>query len=846
MPARDALIIASAQYSDPLLCQLQAPQADATSLSEVLSNADIGGFQTKALIDRPSYEVAAAIEEFFLDRSLDDLLLLYFTGHGIKDADGRLYFATTNTKRNLLLATAVAASFVNDAMLRSRSRRQILILDCCHSGAFARGMVAKSDSSVGTRDCFEGTGRIVLTASDATQYALEAEKVTGSGVRSIFTEVLVAGLKSGEADTNCDGLISLDELFAYAEDQVRERTPSQKPMKWALGATGAMIIAQNKNPVLHPAELPKNILEALDRYNFPSIRQAAVNELGRMLQRQDRAVALAAELQLKELLTDDSRKIQELAQGFLDEAARRQSNQPTGIDRADAAPGEDPQETQVASAQVEREQQELEAKAAAEKARIAEEQSRQAEAERARLAEEERQRVAAAEQTRREDELREQNAAADRARLAGKEILRRAAIKKAQREEEERKNAEAEKLRAAETERLRAAAADKARLEQEARDKAAAEKAQREEEERKNAEAEKQRAAETERLRAAAAEKARLEQEARDKAAAEKARREEEERKNAEAEKLRAAETERLRAAAAEKARLEQEARDKAAAENARREEQESQRQSKSVETNLAQEGLFRTGGNTQTPSSHTLRNFLIIGAGGLIILILIIRGFSSHETSPPTTETDQPSITRAPSTDASDAPPAKPDQTEKPHGATKIVQPEKTSGGTSAINPAVMPPGTGNEFLPNIDKYRLKVQQNPKDPDARSAYGNALMESHDYDGAIEQFRVSVSLPPKDIGRAYLYRDLSEAYERKGDFENALQAIRKSVISWPVKNDPTYCSDPFERGAVGRILEEKGDIEGATAYWKSLVPVAKDPQDCQTQVDRLTAKTKAQ
>jgi uncharacterized caspase-like protein len=209
MPARDALIIASAHYTDPLLRQLMAPETDAKSLSEALSNPDIGGFQVRTLIDRPSYEIAEAIELFFIERQPDDLLLLYFSGHGIKDADGRLYFATINTKRSLLLATSVPASLVNDAMLRSRSRRQVLILDCCHSGAFARGMITKSDKGTGTIDYFRGTGRVVLTASDATQYALEAEHVSGTGVRSIFTDVMVDGLKTGAADTDFDGSISL-------------------------------------------------------------------------------------------------------------------------------------------------------------------------------------------------------------------------------------------------------------------------------------------------------------------------------------------------------------------------------------------------------------------------------------------------------------------------------------------------------------------------------------------------------------------------------------------------------------------------------------------------------------
>jgi len=720
MPAREALIVASAQYTDPLLRQLQAPAADAAGLIDVLSNQEIGGFQTKALIDRPSYEIAAAIEEFFNDRQPDDLLLLYFSGHGIKDVDGRLYFATINTKRSLLLATSVPASMVNDAMLRSRSRREVLILDCCHSGAFARGMVAKSDSSVGTNDQFQGTGRIVLTASDATQYALEAEQATGSGVRSIFTEVLVNGLKSGEADTDFDGRITLDELFAYTEDKVLQRTPNQKPMKWALGVTGSMVIAQNKNPVIHPAELAPNLIEALDKDNLPSIRQVAVKELGKLLGRQDRALALAAELKLNELVADDSRTIQELARGILAEKASRKD--------------------------VERQRQAaFDADRAAEEERL-----RQATAEQARRDQEAQEQKAAAEQARREQEQREKMAAAEKVRLAAAETARR-------QKEEQSQKAATEKARLAEGERLRLVAAENAR-----RDQAV--------QERKDA-----------------------------------------------AEKARFAYEERLQKDAAEKALREK----------------------------AIQEQEVHGGIESQKPKSKTVRARILAFALVCVLLVLARLWITSRSKIPqPTPEVDQAASNSESTANA----PSSANQPPSPHTSSsanappspnaKLALPQKTA----STNTTVLPSETINQFLPDIDKYRKQVQQNPRDPDARDAYGSALREAGEVDAAIEQFQAAVKLPPKLSGRAYLYRDLGEAFEKKGDYDAALEAMRKSVTLWPVKNEAVLCRLPFEQGAIGRILEEKGDYAGAMEYWTSLVPVAKDPEECQRQADRLAAK----
>ncbi len=242
---RLALIIASSQFTDQTLQQLVAPGQDAADLARVLDSDAVGGFKTKVLVDRPSHEVRREIEAFFAGRKRDDLLLLYFSGHGVKDDDGRLYLATTDTQRGLFRSTAVPATFVNETMTASRSRRQVLILDCCHSGAFARGMVAKGGESVDIRDRFDGRGRVVLTASNATQYAFQGDEIVGQGTRSVFTHHLVRGLEIGEADLDGDGWVSLDELYEYVYDRVTDETPQQTPGKWTFDLQGDITIARS-------------------------------------------------------------------------------------------------------------------------------------------------------------------------------------------------------------------------------------------------------------------------------------------------------------------------------------------------------------------------------------------------------------------------------------------------------------------------------------------------------------------------------------------------------------------------------------------------------------------------
>jgi uncharacterized caspase-like protein len=102
------------------------PTQDAEALARVLGDPAIGGFVVKTLLNQSSYQVNREIEDFFDDRAKEDLLLLYFSGHGLKDEEGRLYFATPDTDRKRLRTTTVAATLLNDVMQHSRSRRQVL------------------------------------------------------------------------------------------------------------------------------------------------------------------------------------------------------------------------------------------------------------------------------------------------------------------------------------------------------------------------------------------------------------------------------------------------------------------------------------------------------------------------------------------------------------------------------------------------------------------------------------------------------------------------------------------------------------------------------------------------
>ncbi|QZZ19485.1 caspase family protein [Leptothermofonsia sichuanensis E412] len=228
-----ALLIGVSEY-EPGLNPLPNAISDVEAIQQVLKNAELGGFdQVKTLINPDKVVMEAEVENLFCDRAKDDLVLLFFSGHGVKDDSGKLYFATRNTRKSrkgeLVRSTAVPSNFVLEVMNNSRSKRQVVILDCCFSGAFAQDMTAKDDGAVDIRNQLGAEGRAVLTSSTSTQYSFEQQ---GTDL-SVYTQYLVEGIETGAADLDNDGSISVDELHDYAKQKVQEIAPAMKPEIYA-------------------------------------------------------------------------------------------------------------------------------------------------------------------------------------------------------------------------------------------------------------------------------------------------------------------------------------------------------------------------------------------------------------------------------------------------------------------------------------------------------------------------------------------------------------------------------------------------------------------------------------
>src|SRR5512138_1689062 len=317
MSGKYALVIGNTDYGDPGLAKLTAPGKDAKDFARVLEAKAICAFdKVDVLLNEPEPVVREAIDGFFDEKKPDDLLVLYFSGHGVRDEYGSLYLAVRNTNRLRLRATAIKSDFIRESMDQSRSRRQVLILDCCNSGAFAQGTKAATGVSIGTASAFEGTGygRVVLTASDSTQFAWEGDKVIGQIDNSLFTHFLITGLE-GDADQDGDGRITIDELYDYAYGQIVKVTPKQTPGKWSYKQQGEIVLRQSTRVEdVRPMPLPDDLLgEIAD--TRPYVREAAVQKLTQIIEGKNLGLRRSALEALQKIASDEdtTRRVAEAA-----------------------------------------------------------------------------------------------------------------------------------------------------------------------------------------------------------------------------------------------------------------------------------------------------------------------------------------------------------------------------------------------------------------------------------------------------------------------------------------------------------------------------------------------------
>ena len=224
MAKKTALLIGVSEYGENIP-PLSSPLHDVEAMERVLKNPNLGNFtEVEKLLNPNSEAMKIAILNLFKNAEKGDLLLFFFSGHGMINDDNHLYLATCNTAKDNFEATAVDGNFIQAQSRNCYSKRQVLILDACYSGAFANGWHTKS-IGVDIKKQLGAEGRVVMTSSGATQTSFTQKGAT----LSLYTQYLVEGIETGAADNDSDGKIHIQELHAYAKAKVQAVKPNMKP-----------------------------------------------------------------------------------------------------------------------------------------------------------------------------------------------------------------------------------------------------------------------------------------------------------------------------------------------------------------------------------------------------------------------------------------------------------------------------------------------------------------------------------------------------------------------------------------------------------------------------------------
>lgn len=178
---RHAILIASSYYSkDPQLIErLRCPNNDVDGLAEVLAAKDYGAFIDPIILkDLTHYDVLRQINLVLSQAGKDDLVLIYYSGHGKLNRNGQLHLTTVDTEVSLLDTTSIPVERIRNLIDMSRSKKIVLILDCCYSGRVQDAFL-KSGVDDHLKQVQINQGIYILTASTGIKW-LEKRRETNT------------------------------------------------------------------------------------------------------------------------------------------------------------------------------------------------------------------------------------------------------------------------------------------------------------------------------------------------------------------------------------------------------------------------------------------------------------------------------------------------------------------------------------------------------------------------------------------------------------------------------------------------------------------------------------------
>jgi hypothetical protein len=230
-----ALLVATGSYDH--LPDLPGSVKAAQQLSQTLTTQqpDPAFDRLNALLDpRTSMEVLDAVDDAAAEA--EDVLMLYFSGHGLVSRRGELQLATCHTKPDRD-HTSLKYNEIREIVSSSRAKRSLIILDACYSGRALDVMGLHSGLQ-------EAPSTYLLASSGATNSSF----VDSEGM-PVFTRQLLDLLTVG--DSGAPEILTVQEIYFALR---RRAQAAGYPIPMMRGNEPSCPLALARNPAKQPKQ----------------------------------------------------------------------------------------------------------------------------------------------------------------------------------------------------------------------------------------------------------------------------------------------------------------------------------------------------------------------------------------------------------------------------------------------------------------------------------------------------------------------------------------------------------------------------------------------------------------
>lgn len=218
--SRQAFVIASNAENVEDIATLRYCENDKDAVKEVLSSEKVGFNVVVPSSTISPANVVSEFESLAEGCSPGDSLVFYFSGHGYLRR-GQLYLVLDNSCLNSPVSSCIPVSLIKTIFANTRASLRMMVLDCCHSGAAAESIYAKS-TAVSIGDSLNMTARenasIILAACGKTATTREVDKFQMGVLTKFFTDSLSRDFDNADIDN--DGMLSISDLMGYIHNKV--------------------------------------------------------------------------------------------------------------------------------------------------------------------------------------------------------------------------------------------------------------------------------------------------------------------------------------------------------------------------------------------------------------------------------------------------------------------------------------------------------------------------------------------------------------------------------------------------------------------------------------------------